>query len=263
MKKYLLAGVALIAVAGSPEVQAQLIPAPNGVLVFDATNAVNFLKSIGIEGEQLTQAIATLQEIIQVYEQATHIYQSVAEVVGVGEWATGLVTDIARNPLPFHAADHPNWVGGFNSPAGLPFGNQYLTANTIGGDISVYRDGRFVGGELIKAINSSSTMQALATNNIMAIENRINALGDLFAKLASIGSIQQSDSLIARLHTEANYAHAQQNQSQNLYAAAAQQLQVLEYNQKQWEYQDEVHGISGVCSSLAASPNPVHVPECP
>jgi hypothetical protein len=261
MKKYLMAGVALITLAGSPDARAQLIPAAGGVLVFDATNAVNFLKSIGIEGEQLTQAIATLQEIIQVYEQAKLIYGSVAEVVGVGEWAAGLLTDIARNPLPFGAGEHPAWVGGFNSPAGVPFGNQYLAANTIGGDIAVY-NGTFVGGELVKAVYSISTMQALATNNIMAIENRINALGALFTHLASIGSIQESDSLIARLHAEANYAHSQQIQSANLHAAAEQQIHVLEYNQKQWQYQDENNGIAGVCQSLAASPDPLYVPDC-
>jgi hypothetical protein len=37
-------------------------------------------------------------------------------------------------PLPFVASASAGWVGGFNDPSALPFGSQYLTQNTVGGD---------------------------------------------------------------------------------------------------------------------------------
>lgn len=254
MRKILLAGVAALSLVG--------MPARADLPVIDITSVGKLLQSIGIEGQQLEQMIATVQGILQVYQETQMVFNSVSELVHAEQWAQGLLSPSARNPLPFAASEHPGWVGGFNDPSSLPFGSQYLGQNTVGGNLSVYQHGDFVGGEFVKAIRSLSTMQALASGNVLSIENRIIALGNLFSRLASIGTIQETGSLQARLEAEANYAHAQKIQSQNLYAAAQQQLAVLEYNQRQWQYQDEQHGIAIMCQSLASSPNPYFLREC-
>jgi hypothetical protein len=186
----------------------------------------------------------------------------VAELVGADQFAPSLNDPAIRNALPFAAADHPGWVGGFNDASGLPFGAQYLAQNTVGGDPTVYNDGSFGGGELLKAIQSLSSMQAVSTNHLQIIETRIQGLGDLFAQLAAIGTIQETDSLSARLHTELNYANSQVGQAQQTMSAAQLQIAVLDNNQKQWQYQDEVLGITNACGSVAAAGGFVSFAAC-
>lgn len=233
-----------------------------GMAVFDLAQALNIIKSIGIESDQLTQLVLTVEEVYQVYQEATLIYNSVAEITHAETWAGALLAPALRNPLPFAAIDHPGWVGGYNDPSSLPFGSYYLGANTVGGDINAFGDGTFVGNEIAKTIRSLATIQALASNNVLSIERRIVGLGALFNKLADIGTIQQTDSLVARLHSEANYAHSQQVQSQNLKTAADQQIAVLKHNHQQYQYLDESNGIVHGCRSLAAGPNALSIAEC-
>ncbi len=253
MRKLLLAGAAVLPLLFGA-------PAHADLPVIDVSAIARLLQQLGIENEQLTQLLITVKEIEDVYVEATQIYNSLSELVGADQWAPGLRAE--RNPLPFTAREHPGWVSGANDPSSLPFGSYYMGANTIGGDITVYQDGSFVGGEFVKAIRSIATIQSIASNNILSIENRILALGDLFERLGSIGTLQETDSLSARLHSEANYAHSQQVQSQNLRAAADQQLAVLTYNQRQYEWQDEKNGVKTACGALAAGPSAFSLAEC-
>ncbi len=253
MKRLLLAGVATIALMG---------PARADLPVVDFTAIGHMLEEIGIEGDQLTEMIATFQEIVQVYTMATNIWNSVQEVVGTDQWAPGLNDPAQRNPLPFAAADHPGWVGGYNDPSGLPFGGQYLSQNTVGGDTSVYKGGDFVGAEILKGIQSVSSMQAVASNHVQSIETRITALTDLFSHLSSIATIQETDSLSARLHTELNFAQSQQVQAQQVMAAAQLQRDARENNQQQFLYQDEINGIKAACGSASSAASFITIPAC-
>jgi hypothetical protein len=246
MRKLLFASVAII---GLMAVQ----PARADLPVIDVTAIGDLLEQIGIQGEQLTQIINVYNETIQVYGMATNIWGAVEKIVGADQWAPGLTDAGIRNPLPFAASQHPNWVGGFNDPGGLPFGSQYMNQNTVGGDASVYNDGSFVGAEILKATRSLSSMQALASNHVQAIETRINALNDLFVQLGNIGKIQETESLSARLHTESNYANSQVIQAQQVMNAAQMQIAVTENNQRQWMYQDEANGIKAACGSARAA----------
>lgn len=260
MRKLFLAGAAVIALATAAPARGQLIGP--GTVVFDPTAVGQLLKSVGIEGEQLTQLIETYTEIVQVYQMSTNIWNAVEKLVGADQWAPGLLNPAIRNPLPFGAADHPAWVGGFNDPSGLPFGGQYLSQNTVGGDPSVYDDGTFVGTEILKATRALSSMQAVATNHVAAIETRIGALADLFTQLGAVGKLQETASLSARLHNELNYANSQMVQAQQVQTAAQLQLAVLENNQRQWLYQDEANGISAACSNVSAAGGFVTIPAC-
>jgi type IV secretion system protein VirB5 len=255
MKKVLLAGVAAAALIFTAPARAQ-IP------VIDVTAIADLLKQIGVSTEQLTELIALYNETVQVYDTAVHIWNDVEGLVGADTWAPGLLAGNIRNPLPFVASASAGWVGGFNDPSTLPFGSQYLTQNTVGGNPLIYEDRTFVGNELLKAVRSLASMQAVASNHLSAIETRISALNDLFTRLASIKNIQQTDSLSARLHSELNYAHSQQVQAQQVMGAAQLQMQVLEYNQRQWMYQDETTGIKAACGSASKAASFVTIPAC-
>ena len=254
IRKLLLASAAVMALTAAP--------ARADLPVFDAASFGKLLESIGIEGAQLDEMVATYEQVVQVVIMATNIWNSVQEVVGTDQWAPGLNDPGQRNPLPFAAADHPGWVGGYNDPSGLPFGGQYLSQNTVGGDLSVYKGGDFVGSEILKGINSVSSMQAVASNHVQSIETRITALTDLFSHLSSIATIQETDSLSARLHTELNFAQSQQVQAQQVMAAAQLQTQAAENNQRQWLYQDEANGIKAACGSAASAASFITIPAC-
>jgi hypothetical protein len=253
----LLAAAAAIALLIVP-----LAPARAVLPVVDVEAIGHLLESVGIEGQQLTEMIATYNEIVQVYGMATNIWGAVERVVGADQWAPGLTNAAIRNPLPFAASEHPTWVGGFNDPSGLPFGSQYMNQNTVGGNASIYDDGSFVGSEILKATRSLSSMQALASNHVQAIETRIYALNDLFVQLGNIGKIQETESLSARLHTESNYANSQVVQAQQVMNAAQMQIAVTENNQRQWMYQDEANGIKAACGSARAAASFLIISAC-
>ena len=255
MRKLLFAGVATVALLA-------VQPARADLPVIDFTAIGDLLEQIGIQGEQLDQLILTYNEVIQVYTMATNIWGAVEKLVGADTWAPGLNDPGIRNPLPFAAVDHPGWVGGLNDPSALPFGAQYLAQNTVGGDPTVYNDGSFVGTELLKTVRALSSMQAIATNHVQAIETRINALNDLFTQLANIGKLQETASLSARLHSELNYANSQQVQAQQVQSAAQMQLAVLENNQRQWMFQDEANGVTAACATAAQAASFVTIPAC-
>ena len=264
-KRLLLATMASIALfAGEARAQIDFSGglAGPGTVVFDPTAVGQLLEQVGVSQEQLTQLVTTYQEIVQVYGMATKIWNSVNEVVGANQWAPGLLDGGIRNPLPFAAAASPGWIAGLNDPSTLPYGAQYLGQATVGGDPTVYNDGTFPGAELLKEVNSLASIQAVATNHLAAIETRIAALGQLFNQLAAIGTVQETDSLSARLHSELNYATSQQVQAQQTMAAAQLQIAVRESAQRQWQYQDEGVGIKNACSSVAAAGGTIAFAAC-
>jgi hypothetical protein len=253
----ILATIALLALAGPAHAQGSVY-CTNCSQEF--STIAKWGESIGISKEQLTNLTSLYSETIQVYNQAEGINKAVTKLVGADKWAPGL--NNFRNPLPFAAPDHPGWAGGWNDPSSLPYGSQYVYSNTVGGDVSVYRDGSFTGAELQKAIYSLSTIQSLSTNNLSAIQSRIIGLTELFGQLSRLGVIQDSTSLTARLQSESNYAHQVRDQSLNLQTAAQQQLAVLDFNQRQYEWQDQTNGIAVTCQALANSDHPFQIPEC-
>jgi hypothetical protein len=245
MKRHLLfATVASLGLLAMPAA-----PAHADLPVIDVTEIGHMLESIGIEGDQLTQLIQTYQEIVQVYGMAKNIWSSVAELVGADQWAPGLNTDHMRNPLPYIATNHPGVVGGFTDPSFMPFGAQYLSQNSLGGDPTAFNDSTFNGTEIFKAIRSFSSIQAVANGHLQQIESRIGELGTLFGQLAKIGTIQETDSLSARLNNELNFANSQNTQAMQTMSSIMVQRAVFENNQRQYSYLDEHIAANTACAT--------------
>jgi hypothetical protein len=260
MKKLLLAAVSVIALSAAPLTANAQIVGP-GQVVFDPTAVAQLLKSVGIEGEQLTQLIQTYEQIVQVYNMTTNVWNSVHQLVGAGDWAESLKT--VTIPFPFGAGAWGAWLNGTNDPSGLAFGPQYLKQNTIAsGDPSFMQDGYVVGGELFSMVRSVSAIQALANIHLQTIDTRIAGLGELFSHLATIGTVQQTNSLSARLHNELNYAQSQQIQAQQVMNMAQLQHDAWELRQRQISYMDEQTAVRTACANVAAAGGFVHVPVC-
>jgi hypothetical protein len=152
--------------------------------------------------------------------------------------------------LPYAAADAPGWIGGFNDPAGVPFGSVYAQQNTVGGDASLFDDGTFAGQEIFKAIRSYSSIMGVANTHLQSIEDRIAGLTVLFNQLDALTKLIESGMLQSRFNDELNYASAQQAQATQTMSAIAMQQAAFDNNQRQWMYLDETNGITAACGSV-------------
>lgn len=248
MRKLLLAGAAIVAFH-VPQANAQIIGP--GTTVFDPTAVAQLLKSVGIETQQLTQLVQTYTQIVNIYQQALAIYNAVDQVVGVDKLAPELQQNWLTNPMQFSPDDTPSWIGGLNDPTSLVYGTKYLQQAVVGGDFSIYNDGPGIVTELQREIRALASIQAEANHGILSIENRIGNFAEvLFGELAGIETLQQTNSLSARMTYELNIASSQQVQAQHLMDAAHLQLAVNESRQRQWQYQDEANSIEATCAAV-------------
>jgi hypothetical protein len=216
-----------------------------------------------IDPTAIGRLVAQLRVAIQTYQEAIQIFNSVNGLAHAETWAPALNNPAMQNPLPFAANQFPSYVSGQTSPSGLPFGQQYLTQNTVGGNLGAFQDNTFVGNQIAQRIQAISAMQATATNNLASLEQRLAALPAIAAQLASAATIQQTSSIATRLASEENYVQSQQTQASNMLAAGQMQLAALKMQMRQYEYLDEQNGINTMCGAYAAnSAGMPSLPDC-
>jgi Type IV secretion system proteins len=252
IRSVFLAGLSALALVTAPPAGAQLA-------VIDAKSIDQLVSQLNVLQQQLQQAQQIYQETIGVYNQAVSIVRSVSGVTNAASLAPGLNSIGLQNPLSTAGASLPAFIGGTSSPASLPFGSQYLAQNTIG---TLPADASFLSTQIRQAVNSISSLQAYANQNLQALEQRIQSLPAIVSQIASASTVQQTNALQARLTGEANYANAQQAQAANLHTAMTAQLEAIQIAQLQFEYQQENAGIQATCAALAATAVAITLPAC-
>jgi hypothetical protein len=252
MRTILLAGVAALTFVTARPSDAQMP-------VIDIKSINQLVDQLKVLQQQLQQAEQIYQETIGVYNQTVSIVKSVSGLTNAYSLAPGLNTTGLQNPLPIASASLPGFIGGTSSAASLPFGSQYLAQNTIG---TLPTDASFLSTQIRQAVNSISSLQAYANQNLQALEQRIQSLPAIVSQIASASTVQQISGLQARLTGEANYATAQQAQAANLHTAMTAQLQAIQMAQLQFEYQQENAGIQATCAALAATAVTITLPSC-
>lgn len=252
IRTILLAGVAALALATAQPADAQMP-------VIDLKSIDQLVDQLKVLQQQLQQAEQIYQETIEVYNQAASIVKSVSGLTNAYSFAPGLNTIGLQNPLPTASASLPGFIGGTSSAASLPFGSQYLAQNTIG---TLPTDASFLSTQIRQAVNSISSLQAYANQNLQALEQRIQSLPAIVGQIANASTVQQISGLQARLTGEANYASAQQAQAANLHTAMTAQLQAIQMAQLQFAYQQENAGIQATCAALAATAVTITLPSC-
>jgi hypothetical protein len=251
-RSLLLAAVAALALGAAPPADAQLA-------VIDVKSIDQLVAQLKVLQQQLQQAEQIYQETIGVYNQAVSIVKSVSGLTNAYSLAPGLNSIGLQNPLPTASASLPGFIGGTSSAASLPFGAQYLAQNTVG---ALPTDASFLSTQIRQAVNSISSLQAYANQNLQALEQRIQNLPAIVSQIAGASTIQQVSGLQARLTGEANYATAQQAQAANLHTAMTAQLEAIQMAQLQFEYQQENAGIQATCAALAATAVGIPLPAC-
>lgn len=252
MRTILLAGVATLALLTALPSDAQLP-------VIDNASIIQLLDQVKVLQQQLQQAQQIYQETIGVYNQAVSVVKSVSGLANASSLAPALNSIGLQNPLPTGGASLPGFIGGLSPAAGLPYGSQYLAQNTIG---TLPTDASFLSTQIRQAVNSISSLQAYANQNLQALEQRIQSLPAIVSQIASASTIQQISGLQARLTGEANYASAQQAQATNLDTAMTARLAAIHMAQLQFAYQQEYAGIQATCAALAATGVTITLPSC-
>ena len=240
MRKALLAGVSAASLLTAH-------PAPAQLPVIDSASIAQLLNQVTLLKQQLQEAIQTYNEAVQIYQQALGIYQSVSGLTQAGNWAPGLNTPALQNPLPFATTAFPGYLGGNTSPAGLPYGQTYLNQNLVANFLG---DAGPQGTLLRQALYTISSIEATVTNNLQVLETRAQQLPQIESQLASASTVQQMQSITARLAAESNFAANQKTQAENIQASASAQVAQLQQAQVQMSFQDEATGIRNMCSSF-------------
>lgn len=246
-------------------------PARADLPVIDVSNIAKWAEYIPISQDQLATAVKTYNQladvyntaeridsnIIRVYNQAASIYYTLQRLTNPNSYATLLHT--MRNPLPFGISNAPGYFNGRTSPGGLPYGNVFLAANTVG---QLPREVGFMATEITRSVNAISSFQAVATNNLQSLETRAEQLGEIQDKLDTAETIKDTSDITARLVAENNYASLQQAQAQNLMVEAILHSEAREQRMLQGVYQHNLAVISAACSEASRSGRSAVVPAC-
>jgi hypothetical protein len=252
IRTILLAGAAALALATPGLADAQMP-------VIDSASITQLVNQLKLLQQQLQQVQQLYQETIGIYNQAVSIVNSVSGLTNAASLAPSLNTIGLQNPLATASASLPGFIGGTSSATTLPFGSQYLAQNTVG---TLPTDPSFLSTQIRQAVNSISSLQAYANQNLQALEQRTQSLPAIVSQIASASTVQRISGLQARLTGEANYATAQQAQAANLHTAMTAQLQAIQMAQLQYEYQQENAGVQATCAALAATAISITLPSC-
>jgi len=163
-----------------------------------------------------------------------------------------------QNPAP-NTTLLPGILNGLSPPSTLG-GNLASLAQQYLGQNKVYQPQGtdFQAGRLRASANSTAEIEAIATQNLQALQARATALTQIQNQLDSASTIQQVASIQARLAAEQNYVQIQTAQAANLRILAAARTATEDQAQQEAERQSEEQAIQANCTALSqlGSSNP-------
>lgn len=209
------------------------------------TNAITQLVS------QLRTAQQQYQQLVANYNQLVATYQSLAQLTNINSVANELKQPWMQNPAPSTTLV-PGLLNGLSPPSTLG-GNLATLAQQYLGQNRVYepQGTDFQAQQLRTGANSVAQIEAVATQNLQALEERASALTQIQSQLDSAGTVQQVASIQARLAAEQNYVQIQTAQAENLRTLAAARTETEDQAQQEAERQSEEQGIQAACAALA------------
>jgi type IV secretion system protein VirB5 len=220
------------------------------VAVIDAASIAQLAQQIGINTQQLTMLLQQLQQLQMTYNQVVGVYNSLAHLSNINQAAALLNNPLLRNPLPATGV-LPGTITGVTAPSSLGgawsgSAQTYLGYNTI--YLPQAQDSQ--AQQLQRNANYLSTVQGLAQQNLVALEQRQAALPNIQSQISSAQDVQAMAGVQARIASEQAYVNGQAAQAQNLAvlaSAQAAEMQQQEAQRGRWQ-QDQAK--ADVCASF-------------
>ena len=250
MRKLLLAGTAAAGLCAAAAAHAQMP-------VVDAASIAQLVKQLGIQTQQLTtleNQLTTLantyNQLVQTYNRTVQIYTSLAHLTNVNQIAPLLGSAGLRNTLPASSL-LPASITGASAPSVLG-GTWGGTAQTFLNYNQVYlpQAQDFQAQQLQKNANYVASVQAIAQQNLQALEQRAQQLPSIQSQIDSAGDVKAVEAVIARLVGENAFVTGQAAQAQNLLILAQAQQRALEQAQQQKSRQDIDNARATLCGTL-------------
>jgi hypothetical protein len=200
---------------------------------------------------QLKTAEQQYQELVASYNQLVATYNALSQLTNINAIAPQLKQPWVQNPVP-NTTLLPGVLNGLSPPSMLggnlgSLAQQYLHQNQVyqpqGTD--------FQAGQIRASANIVAEIEAIATQNLQALQTRASALTQIQNQLNSASTIQQVTSIQARLAAEGNYAQTQAAQAENLRILAAASAENSDQAQQQAERQSEEQAVQADCAALA------------
>jgi hypothetical protein len=216
-----------------------------GIPVIDSTSIVQLVN-------QLNEAKQQYSELVSQYQELKSTYQAVSQDVNPNQWAQQLEQPLMQNSTP-NTSLIPGMLDGLSPPSQLG-GNLGSLAQQFYNQNKVYipAGNSFGAAQTQQGANETANFEAVATQNLQSLEAREAALPQIQNQLNSATTIQQVDSINARLSAEQNYVQAQQAQAQNLQLLAYEQTQSQEGAVAEQNEQGTDQTLSTLCSDAAS-----------
>jgi Type IV secretion system proteins len=233
-------------------------PAYADLPVIDVSSIAQLVKSLGIETQQLTTQlnqlntlITTYNQLVQTYNKTVQIYNSLAHLTNINQIAPLLNTATARNPLPSTGV-LPGTITGVSAPSTLG-GTWSGTATTYYNNNNVYLPTTqdYQAQQFQKNANWVASVQALAHQNLVALEQRQTGLMQIQSQISSATDVQAMAGIQARLQAETAYVNGQAAQAQNiLVLAVTQQAAAQQTTDQRARYQQDQSALD-TCQAIS------------
>jgi type IV secretion system protein VirB5 len=224
MKKLISIMILFLAFCGWAQRAAAQVP------VIDASNLAQNIQTAAqsiIAVEQLKAQLTQLEQTYEMFTNPTNILNMVPS----------LEIQALENPMPVANA-LSGLVGGANTYGGSA--QTYFSQNHVYTPI----DGSTASNQLNSNAQAIATIEGIASNNLSAIDQRLQQLPNLEADLNGATSITQVDAINGRIASESQFVQAQQAQATNLQVLAMEQAQ----SQQQQEHEQFVEDMTNAAS---------------
>lgn len=199
----------------------------------------------------LHEAEQQYQELVATYNELKAAYQALAQLTNINAIAPELEQPLMRNPLP-NTTLLPGLLNGLSPPSMLGGNLASLAQQYLGQNLIYQPKGTdFEAGQLRAGANATAEIEAVATQNLEALQAREAALAEIQGELDSASTIQQVASIQARLAAEDNYVEVQAAQAENLRILAAEEIEARREAEREAERESEEQGLQSACAALA------------
>jgi hypothetical protein len=217
--------------------------APNAAAQMAVIDSANLAQNI----QTAAQSIVAVEQLKAQLAQLEQTYQMFTNPTNILGMATGMENQTIENPMPLANA-MSGLVEGSTAPSGAA--ESYFNQNHV----YTPTDGSAASAQLNANGQAIANIEGIASENLTAIQQRIQELPNLESDLNAAMSITQVDAINGRITAESQFVQAQQAQVQNLQVLANEQV-LSQQQQEKEQFVEDMTNASSDYSQAASADN--------